>query len=296
MSDKKIFIKRRECERFDQIIRTFPGTLFFYDTETTGVNPKMDCIIQISIARLDRGVDGQYRVTSYFNQYIKPMFPVPEKASQINHITNEFLADKPTEAQAFPIIREYLKEAEGEKAIVIGYNNRKFDDEIINMMYMRQAGVSFHPFDSIDAKVMAEEIVQRKELPDQRLTLSNIAQLYGVLQDNMHNAMTDIMVTGRLTFRLYEDYIDHFQTESSNGKPEILITGMYRFKKSKIVNYVMISANIITKEGIIPGKIRYDVWNKCYEQEEGNLLEIGDFDRFVEAANLYAGGDVAKYR
>lgn len=296
MSEPNIFIKRKECERFDSLIHTFPGTLFIYDTETTGVNPKLDYIIQLSVIRLDRGVDGQYRITGYFDQYIKPIFPVPDAASQVNHITNEFLADKPTEEQVFPIIRNYLRDAEEGRAVVIGYNNRKFDDEIVNAMYMRQAGIPFQPIASIDAKIIAEEVVRKKEIPDQRLTLSNVAELYGVLQNGMHNSMTDIMVTGRLLFRMYEDYLDHFKIAPTNGKPEINITGMYRFKKSKIVNYIMISANVITKEGIVPGKIRYDVWNKCYEQEEGNLLEIGDFDRFVDAADQYAGGSITKLR
>lgn len=106
MKDTRIFIKRKECELFGYIMSYFPGPLFIIDTETTGVHPKKDYIIQFSAIRLDRDMNGQYRISGSFDQYIKPPIPVPEEASKVNHITNEFLADKPTEMEAFQIIRE----------------------------------------------------------------------------------------------------------------------------------------------------------------------------------------------
>lgn len=297
MKDTRIFIKRKECELFDYIMSYFSGPLFVIDTETTGVHPKTDYIIQFSAIRLDRDINGQYRISGSFDQYIKPPIPVPEEASNVNHITNEFLADKPTEMEAFQIIREYMKDAEEGRGAVIGYNNKKFDDVIISCMYNRCAGVTLKPYATIDCKIMAEEIVRKKDLPDQSMKLCNVAGLYGVLQEGLHNAMTDIVVTGRLTFRIYEDYIDNFREVPGKIKPRIKISGMYRFKKSKIVNYIMITGSVLTEEGYVQtGKVRYDVWNKCYQHEEGALFDYGDFNQFVEDANIYAGGDISKFK
>lgn len=299
MEEKQAFIKRVECRKFDQIIKWFPGPIFVLDTETTGVKPQQDRIIQISAVRLDRNASGQYQITNYLDQYIKPPFPVPDAASAVNYITNDFLADKPTEEQVFPIIRQFLWDAEIGNGIVLGYNNHRFDDVIISCMYERRIGKPFCPICSVDCMKLAEEIVKRSSLPDQSLKLSNVANLYGVLEENMHNALTDILVTGRLAFRLYEDYIDNYKQNEIivNNKSKIVITGMYRFKKSKTVNYIMITGSVMTPEGVVvTGKIRYDVWDKRYYQDEGSLFAYGDFDTFVDDANQYAGGDIAKYK
>lgn len=294
---KKIFVKRKECELFDQIIHSFPGPLFIYDTETTGVNTKTAHIIQISAIRLERGENGQYRIADYLNEYIKPPEPVPEKASTINNITNEFLEDKKTGPEIFPMIQNFFKEAEQGNGVVIGYNNKKFDDHLLKKFYQENSNLEFRPAYSVDCRIIAEEVVRKSDLPDQSVTLANVADLYGVLENGMHDSMTDTKVTGRLLFRLFEDYLDHFKEQNTGSKPRICITGMYRFKKSKTVNYIIISGNIRLPDGHFEfGKIRYDIWNKCYEQEEGNLLEIGDFDAFVKDANQFAGGDIAKYK
>lgn len=300
MENKKTFIKRDECAKFDWYMTHFPGSIFIYDTETTGVNVFKDYIVQLSAIKLVRDpITAQYKIAETFNQYMKPPIKMPEKASAVNHITDEFLSDKPTEKEAFPIIRNFFKDVEAGKGTLLGYNNKRFDDSLINNLYLKHIGTPLISHDtniSLDAKIMAEEIVLRKDVPDQMLTLTNVGLLYGIHEDTMHDAMTDIRVTGNVAFHLYEDYIDHFKSSPYAGKSKIAITGMYNFKKSKTVNYIMISGTLITPSGeVIVGKIRYDIWNKCYTEEEGNLFQYGDLNQFVDDANIYAGGNIAKF-
>lgn len=296
MEQYNTYIRRRECEAFDYCMKNVSGPLFILDVETTGTKPQSDRIIQLSVLKLERKERGQYRIVSFLDQYIRPEFPVPKGASDVNHITNEFLADKPSETEAFPVIREYLKEIEEGSGVVLGYCNKRFDNIMMDKMYLRQAGISFQPAMSLDIKLMAEELVKRKDLPEGRMTLTNVGELYGIKEDTMHNAMTDIMVTGKIAFRLYEEYRDHYYGGSYKGKPRIMITNMYEFKKSRIVDFVIITGTLLTPEGRpIVGKIRYNRYEKCYEEIEGELFRYGDLDQFEQDANLYAGGDIGRF-
>lgn len=296
MTQYNTYIKRRECEAFDYCMLNFPGPLFILDVETTGTKPQSDRIIQLSVLKLERKERGQYRIVSFLDQYIQPDIPVPKEASDVNHITNEFLADKPTESEAFPKIREYLKEVEEGKGAVLGYCNKRFDNVMMDKMYQRQAGIQFQPVVSLDIKLMAEELVKRQELPDGRMTLTNVGELYGIKEETMHNAMTDIMVTGKIAFRLYEDFREHGGSISYQGKPRIMITNMYEFKKSRTVDFVIITGTLLTPDGRpIVGKIRYNKYEKCFEEVEGELFSYGNLDQFELDANLYAGGNIARF-
>lgn len=68
------------------------GAIFTsFDTETTGLNPdKGDRIIEIGGISFDRS-----GIRSRFNSLINPGIPVPEKATEINGITNKMLEKAP---------------------------------------------------------------------------------------------------------------------------------------------------------------------------------------------------------
>ena len=64
--------------------------LFFFDTETTGLNP-------------DRDKTGKFHEERIINQYIKIDDEIPEQASNVHHI---YKAD----LQPFGYIEDYIKE------------------------------------------------------------------------------------------------------------------------------------------------------------------------------------------
>lgn len=299
--EKKIYIRRKACKQFDRYMRTYPNPIIIYDTETTGKNPYKAKAIQLSAIKLVRRKDnGQYAIDSYLNQYIRPDIPVEPEASAVNHITNEFLADKPSEAELFPQIRDFFRDVETGNAIAMGYCNTKFDDVILKLMYNRYVGLSaIFPTVSFDVKDMVNEMVSKKDIPDGRLTLQNIAQLYGAKNVDFHNSMGDIIATGDIAFRIYEDYIDNVvpRMPDYQSRPKIRITNMYPFKKSKTVDFVMITGSLFLPNGqVLIGNIRYDKWNKWYTEEEGSLFEYGDMDQFDIDANIRAGGDINKFQ
>lgn len=292
-----IYKPKRMCMLFWQALMYCKGSIYLYDTETTGANPKEDEIVQISILALRRGKTGQYQIADKLDEYVKPSRPVSAGASAVNHITNEFLADKATSAEIVKKVVAFMPDLK--QSVVMGYCNTQFDDKLIKRLY-DDHGYEFHPLVSIDVKRMAEELVSRKDVPDQKLTLKNVSGMYGIAEpEGLHNSMVDIYVTGDLAFRLYDDYVRHHIKESSvyAARNPITITGMYHFRKSKTVDYVYLTGTVKDRNGYVhAGRIRYSIWEKQYEEIEGDLFQYGNLDDFDIKANKQAGGDLCRYR
>lgn len=82
-----------------------------FDTETTGLNPMEDEILQLSI------IDENENIL--FDDYLKPVHKTKwPDAERINHITCEMVKDKPTFAQRFEEIQSIFTQADE----LIAYN------------------------------------------------------------------------------------------------------------------------------------------------------------------------------
>lgn len=174
------------------------GTTFFViDCETTGLDYKTDYIIELSALKYNL-VNKEPVLVDELDLYMKPPFLVGEDTIKIHNITNEFLADKPTESEVFPIIDKFF----GENIIFVGYNG-EFDYNFINALYQRQ-GREFKIQINLDVLDMARDIVG-DETSDHKLR--TITDYYG-LSDNItfHRAIDDIKATARLLFVFNDEY------------------------------------------------------------------------------------------
>lgn len=79
------------------------------DTETTGIDPRTDKIIEIGAVNLDTGAT--------FHVYCNPGRLVPAEATAIHGLTNEFLADKPLFQQIAPDLLAFV-----EGATIVAHN------------------------------------------------------------------------------------------------------------------------------------------------------------------------------
>lgn len=86
------------------------------DTETTGINSNKDRIVQFS-GKKYRIRDQKMEQIAEMDIYIKAPFPMPEAAMRVNGITDEFLADKPSEEDVVAEICGFM-----EGSILVGYN------------------------------------------------------------------------------------------------------------------------------------------------------------------------------
>src|SRR5581483_8087676 len=87
----------------------------FFDTETTGVFPEKDRIIEIAAFDPVRG--------KTFEKLVHPGMPIPKEATFIHQISDEMVKD----ADPFQIVgKEFLEFCEGEVALV-AHNLFAFD-------------------------------------------------------------------------------------------------------------------------------------------------------------------------
>ncbi|MCM1275485.1 MAG: 3'-5' exonuclease [Lachnospiraceae bacterium] len=100
--------------------------IFSVDTETTGLDPATDEILQLSI------VDGSNE--EIFNEYFCPSYHLAwDKAAEINHITREMVQNKPTFGERLDAINLLFERCE----VFVGYN-AGFD-----LRFLKKSGVIF---------------------------------------------------------------------------------------------------------------------------------------------------------
>src|SRR5258706_7881471 len=59
------------------------------DTESTGMNPGADEVIELGMLKLEYGQDGQYSVLDSFDRLQQPKKPIPAHITAITGITDE---------------------------------------------------------------------------------------------------------------------------------------------------------------------------------------------------------------
>lgn len=163
--------------------------LIVFDLETTGLKKLTDRILSFSAVKVT--YDGiSFREVNRINQFINPEMQIPQEVSNINGITNEMVADKPTEDEAAEIIRGFI----GENSIIAGYNSKNFDEGFVDAMYQRVFGENFSYDLHTDVFPMAKELLE-----SDKYKLSVVAEKYGLdMGLTFHQSMDDVIATTRV--------------------------------------------------------------------------------------------------
>lgn len=67
------------------------GPFTIFDTETTGMSPSLDRIVEIAAIKID--TNG---IQSRFHSLVNPECPIPRQAIQVHHITDDMVVNAPT--------------------------------------------------------------------------------------------------------------------------------------------------------------------------------------------------------
>lgn len=168
-----------------------------YDTETTGLKKNYDRVIEFS-ADLYEQVDKKYEKTDSIEIYInQPVKPTPETI-EVNHITAEFLQDKPKESDAWKQISAFLEKHSD--AVLSGYNIDTFDNNFMDNMAIRNGG-SFWSGDSIDIYKVVKENIDGK--------YKNLSTVFAKFcpkeQFDAHNSTGDIEATWKIAVAIAKE-------------------------------------------------------------------------------------------
>jgi DNA polymerase-3 subunit epsilon len=179
MNDVELQIK----EKLDKLIwTTIPDEFVVFDTETTGLDPKKDRILEIGAVLFKK---DDYIITgevSTFQCFIKQSQPIPKDATAINKITDEMVIDGNSEFEALDLFFEFVGPRD-----LYAYNS-KFDKDFIDQTSIR-CGYSKSPIlgDVYDVYKFVRESYEIK--PNYRL--GTVAKHFGLDSKGAHRAVKD---------------------------------------------------------------------------------------------------------
>lgn len=161
----------------------------FLDTETTGLSPESgDRIVEVACVEMEsRRLTGRH-----LHCYVNPQRPVPEEASRIHGLTDDFLADKPVFAA---IADELIAFVAGAEVII---HNASFDVGFLNEE-LRRLGKP--RFGDIVGKVTDSLAMAREMFPGKSNSLDALCKRLEV--DNSGRAFHGALLDSELLAEVY---------------------------------------------------------------------------------------------
>jgi DNA polymerase-3 subunit epsilon/ATP-dependent DNA helicase DinG len=159
-----------------------PRELVVVDTETTGLDPVRDRVVEIGAVRLDAGL----RVVATWDSLVDSGSPLPLQIARLTGITAGDLAGAPPFADAYAALRSFLGDA-----IVLG-QNVAFDLAMLGAAAARCGAPPPRPhaFDTLEAALLLLPELDRHGLASLALALD--------LGEPPHRALPDAMATAAL--------------------------------------------------------------------------------------------------
>ena len=256
-------------------------TFFFYDLETSGLNPRQDRIMQFAGQRTDmslKPIGEPYNLLVTLND---DTLPSPD-ALMVTGITPQKTVEEGySEAQFARMLSEEIFTSE---TIAVGFNNIRFDDEFIRHLLWR----NFHDpyewswkdgrsrWDLLDVVRLTRALrpeginwpLDAKGEPSNRLEL--ITDANGIAHENAHDALADVTALIAVTKLIKQkqpqlyDYLLKMRDKKvvqqlvnvDDKKPFVYASGRYdkEFAKTTVAFPLTTSRN----GGVVVYDLRYD--------------------------------------
>jgi DNA polymerase III subunit epsilon len=160
----------------------------YYDTETTGLDPSKERIIEIAAYDL--------YLNKTFSSLINPEMIIPQSSTDICNITNEMVKEAPTFQEAGKRFIEFCNN----DPILIAHNNDAFDIHFLKNEFKR-ANLIMPSWRFIDTLKWARKY--RPDLP--RHSLQYLREIYGINANNAHRALDDVIILEKIFSKMIDD-------------------------------------------------------------------------------------------
>lgn len=168
------------------------------DTETTGLDYTREKMVEFAAVRLENG-----KIKDEFQTLINPEQHIRKSSIAIHGITQEMVADAPTESEIMPKILEFI----GDYPIVA--HNAIFDYSFLNEASIRCMGQELKNT-RIDSQQMFKEIYPELESHG----LEALTTKFNVELNNHHRAMADTMGLALAYPKLKKLYLQKYDWEN----------------------------------------------------------------------------------
>ena len=249
---------------FNMAARSHPFILF--DTETTGLRKDAQ-IVEIAALKCEF-YSGRFHGTQAFHMYIRPDRPVPQEASDIHGLTDEFLSDKMDERRAFPYIRQFFGGSPS-----LGAYNSAFDVRMLSGLYGRCGEALQVPLE-VDFLKIARDIFCGQKLRDHKL--ATVANTYGVDEGiEFHSAYDDVRVLLRVVNAMIRDISENAADPGRQKKTHVMKLDYYDGYRGNSRLYATSSA------GKVYYSLKDDRWMSQQEGLDLSAVDMADFERQV---------------
>ena len=181
-------------------------TFFFYDLETSGLNPREDRIMQFAGQRTDMGLEPVGEPVNILVKMTDDALPSPGAIAVTGITPQQTLMDGMSEAE---FCRYVTEEVFVPETITVGYNTVRFDDEFMRATLWRNFYDSYEwqwkdgrsRWDILDVVRLTRALrpegiewpFREDGKPTNRLEL--ITKLNGVSHEHAHDALSDVYAT-----------------------------------------------------------------------------------------------------
>jgi DNA polymerase-3 subunit epsilon len=162
--------------------------MVFFDTETTGLSPANDRIVEI--AALDATLNKN------FSTLINPGISIPKEVTDIHHITDEMVKDSSDFKEAGQQFIDFC----GKDCVLIGHNCELFDKPFIEAEFKRN-NLMPHEWLLLDTLKWARKY--RNDLP--RHSMQYLREIYNIPPNQAHRALDDVIILQKLFSKMAGD-------------------------------------------------------------------------------------------
>jgi exodeoxyribonuclease I len=199
-------------------------TYFFYDLETTGLDPRTDRVMQFAGRRTDMDLNPIGEAHNILIKLNDDTLPTPE-ALMVTGITPQSTQmDGITEAEFAKLISEEICTND---TIMVGFNNIRFDDEFLRMLLWRNF---YDPYEWCWKNGCS------------RWDLLDVVRMTRALRpDGIVWPIVDGKATNRLELLTKENGIDHLKAHDALSDVDALIavSKLIRDKQPQLYNYLL---------------------------------------------------------
>ncbi len=240
------------------------------DTETTGLNPVKDEIIEIAAVKYLKDKDPET-----YNSFVSPKKEVPHYIEYLTHITPEQLRNAPKICKVLQEFKNFAGDA-----VIVGQNT-KFDLDFVNNKLIEQNELPLlNPWwDTSElGRIYLPFISNHK--------LSTMCDEFGIDLTDAHRAINDANATAELFFKLI-DYIISYQGVTVNAR--ILELSRQAQTESHLSSLMEIIVDFQRKHSLVGKKAKVPsvplhniIENKCLQPKIFSQEDIFDKNGFLQ--------------
>ena len=166
--------------------------ILVFDTETTGIDPASDRIVELGAAYFQGGQRREHR-----RMRVHPGRPIPPEASAIHGICDHHVQASPSFAEVGARFIKHLDGSalDGAPPVLCGYNAVRYDAPLVNAELARCG----HGARVDEARVIDPFFFVAWHLRGLRSRkLTSVCEHYGVILAHAHSAAADALATGEV--------------------------------------------------------------------------------------------------